>query len=212
MACIVKWLAKSYKNTFLWVLYQSKNLEVDTNNFKSSKTVSSVETQQVFHMESSHFLWGHQLPGAGRGVGAHWDSTKLTPVKHNCLIPSTQDSKDVSFRQVTWIACFLLLAALSKTMSASRLVLLLTLFHQKKGFTLKIIWQEEWENKYLRSYSTLGSICTVVYFVAETKEIFFTIAITNHNSRMLFEDKPTCKSQNELWHIYNSIHKRHSAV
>lgn len=52
-------------------------------------------------MESRHFLWGHKLPGAGDGAGAHWDSTKLTPVKHNFLIPSTQDYKDVSFRQVT---------------------------------------------------------------------------------------------------------------
>lgn len=60
-----------------------------------------METQQVFHVESRHFLWGHKLPGAGDGAGAHWDSTKLTPVKHNFLIPSTQDYKDVSFRQVT---------------------------------------------------------------------------------------------------------------
>lgn len=128
-----------------------------------------------------------------------WITTKLIPVKHNSLIPSSQDSQDVSFTRGTLTACCLLLPALSKTMTASRPgFTVLTLFHQKKGFTLKIIWQDEWENKYLRSYSTVGSIYKVVYFVAETKEILFTIAITNHNSRMLFEDKPTCKSQNEL--------------
>lgn len=44
----------------------------------------------------------------------------------------------------------------------------------------------------------MGSIYKLVYFIAETKEISFTIAITNHNSRMLFKDKPTCKSQNEF--------------
>jgi len=49
-------------------------------------------------------------------------------------------------------------------------------------------------NKYLRSYSIVGSIYKLVYFLAETKEILFMIAITNHNSRMLFKDKPTFKS------------------
>lgn len=40
----------------------------------------------------------------------------------------------------------------------------------------------------------VGSIYKLVYFLAETKEILFTIAITNHNSRMLLKDKPTFKS------------------
>lgn len=34
-------------------------------------------------------------------------------------------------------------------------------------------------NKYLRSYSTVASIYKLVYFIAESKEILFTIAITN---------------------------------
>lgn len=58
--------------------------------------------------------------------------TKLVTVGHSCLIPSSQDSKDVSFRQVTLIACFLLLTPLSKTMTASR-----------PGFTADIVSLEE---------------------------------------------------------------------
>lgn len=68
-------------------------------------------------------------------------------------------------------------------------------------------------NKYLRPYSTVGSIYKLVYFIAETKGILFAIAIANHNSRTLVTDKPACKSQGEFWHIYNSVlRKAHCSV
>jgi len=58
----------------------------------------------------------------------------------------------------------------------------------------------------------VGSIYKLVYFIAETKEILFMIAIANHNSRMLFTDKPTCKSRDEFRHHYNSALKRHTVL